>query len=46
MLEPPGPLPCAAQNGTTFIVDDLFYNNEQRRKVLMNDGLPKVSAPT
>ncbi|CAL8460507.1 g36 [Coccomyxa elongata] len=34
ILEPPGPLPCAAQNGTTFIVDDLFYNNEQRRKAL------------
>ncbi|BDA41574.1 DNA mismatch repair protein Mlh1 [Coccomyxa sp. Obi] len=34
VLEPPGPLPCAAQNGTTFIVDDLFYNNEQRRKAL------------
>jgi len=36
ILEPPEPLPCAAQNGTTFIVDDLFYNNEQRRKVLLN----------
>ncbi|KAK9905111.1 hypothetical protein WJX75_009823 [Coccomyxa subellipsoidea] len=34
VLEPPGPLPCAAQNGTTFIVDDLFYSNEQRRKAL------------
>ena len=32
-LEQPGPVPCAAQQGTTFVVEDLFYNMSQRRKV-------------
>ena len=32
-MEPPGPVPCAAQQGTTFVIEDLFYNIDQRRKV-------------
>jgi hypothetical protein len=33
LLEAPGPVPCAAQQGTTFVIEDLFYNIDQRRKV-------------
>lgn len=32
-LEPSGPTICAAQPGTTFVIQDLYYNLEQRRKV-------------
>ena len=32
-LEPSGPVTCAAQPGTTFVIQDLYYNLEQRRKV-------------
>lgn len=32
-LEAPGPVTCAAQPGTTFVIEDLYYNLEQRRKV-------------
>ncbi|CAL5222516.1 g4891 [Coccomyxa viridis] len=33
-LEAPGPVTCAAQPGTTFVIEDLYYNLEQRRKAL------------
>ena len=32
-MDPAGPVPCAAVQGTTLVVEDLFYNMLMRKKV-------------
>lgn len=32
-MDPAGPVPCAAVQGTTLVVEDLFYNMLTRKKV-------------
>lgn len=32
-MDPAGPTPCAAVQGTTLVVEDLFYNMLTRKKV-------------
>ena len=39
-MEPPGAVSCAAQQGTTFVIEDLFYNMDQRSKVCAAAALP------
>ena len=32
-MDPAGPKPCAAVQGTTILVEDLFYNSLTRKQV-------------
>ncbi|KAK9796301.1 hypothetical protein WJX73_009226 [Symbiochloris irregularis] len=34
VMDPAGPKPCAANPGTTILVEDLFYNSSTRKKAL------------
>ena len=35
VMDAAGPKPCAAVQGTTILVEDLFYNSLTRKKVRM-----------
>lgn len=35
VMDPEGPKPCAASQGTTITVEDLFYNVPTRKKVVL-----------
>ncbi len=39
VMEPPGAVSRAAQQGTTFVIEDLFYNMDQRSKVCGAPGM-------
>ena len=39
-MDPAGPVPCAAVQGTTLVVEDLFYNMLTRKKVPASACLP------
>ncbi|RMZ53804.1 hypothetical protein APUTEX25_003943, partial [Auxenochlorella protothecoides] len=38
VMDPPGPVPCASNPGTTILVEDMFYNVPLRKKALKSAG--------